>query len=49
MKSTAEEKKGRVKITIEIEFNDALMEIAKECMTKMPEMMSKFRKREPTV
>jgi hypothetical protein len=47
VKSTTEEKKGRVKITIEIEFNEALMEMAKESMAKMPEMMSKFRKKEP--
>lgn len=44
---TTEEKKGRVRITLEIEFNEALMEMAKEGMAKMPEMMSKLRKREP--
>ena len=35
----AEEKKGRVKITIEVEVNEPLMETMKEAMTKMPAMM----------
>jgi len=39
----SEEKKGRVKITVEIEINEALMEIAKEAMERMPEMMARRR------
>jgi len=39
-----EEKKGHVKITMEIEINEALMEMAKEWMAKMPEMMATWRK-----
>lgn len=39
----SEEKKGHVKITIEVEINEALMEMGKECMAKMPEMISKIR------
>lgn len=39
-----EEKKGRAKITIDIEINEALMEVVKESMTKMPEMMKMFRR-----
>ncbi len=38
----AKENKGNVKITIEVEINDALMEMIKESMEKMPEMMPKF-------
>ena len=41
----SEEKKGHVKITIEVEINEALMEMGKECMAKMPEMISKIRKK----
>jgi len=39
-----EEKKGHVKITIDIEINESLMEMAKECMAKMPEAIAKMRK-----
>jgi hypothetical protein len=39
----SEEKKGRVKLTLEVEINEELMEVMKEGMTKMhwkmPEMM----------
>ena len=42
----ADEKKGHVKITIEVEVNEALMELARESMEKMPEMVAKFRKKE---
>ena len=41
----SEEKKGHVKITIEVEINEALMEMGKACMVKMPEMISKIRKK----
>ena len=35
----AEEKKGRVKITIEAEINEPLMEMLKESMVNMPQMI----------
>ncbi len=41
-----EEKKGHVKISIDIEINEALMEMAKEGMASMPKMMAQFRKSE---
>ena len=39
MKKIVETKKGHVKITIEAEINEALMEMLKESMEKMPNMM----------
>jgi len=36
----AEEKKGRVKVTVEVEINEALMEMLKN----MPQMMQMWRK-----
>ena len=39
----SEEKKGRAKITIEVEINEALMEAMKENMAKWPMMMGKMR------
>jgi len=33
-----DEKKGHMKITLEIEFNEALMEIMKEGIKEMPQM-----------
>ena len=33
-----DEKKGHVKITVEIELNEALMEIMKEGIKEMPQM-----------
>ena len=41
----SEEKKGRAKITVEIEINEPLMDIIKESMAKMPEMAKMFRGR----
>ena len=35
----SEEKKGHVKFTFEVEINEALMEIIKDSMKNMPEMM----------
>ena len=35
----SEEKKGRVKFTVEVEINEALMEMMKEGMKNMPPMM----------
>ena len=40
----AEEKPGKVKITIEVEVNDALMGIAKEAMAAIPDMIKTFKK-----
>ena len=40
----AEEKKGRVKITIEAEINEPLMEMLKESMANMPQMMQMMAK-----
>lgn len=44
----SEEKKGKVKLTIEIEINETLMELIKESMARMPEMMAQFRKKPKT-
>ncbi len=35
----AEEKKGHVKITVDVEINAPLMEMMKECMENMPQMV----------
>jgi hypothetical protein len=35
----SEEKKGHVKFTVEVEINEALMEMMKEGMKNMPPMM----------
>ena len=37
-----EEKKGCVKITVEAEINEPLMEIIKESMANMPQMMQQM-------
>ena len=39
-----EEKKGHAKITLEIELNEALMEIMKEGMKNMPQMGGMMRR-----
>lgn len=41
----AEEKKGHVKVTFEVEINEALMEMAKESMKNMPQMMQMWQMR----
>jgi hypothetical protein len=38
-----EEKKGHVKITVEVEVNEQLMDMMKEAIAKMPEMMRRRR------
>jgi hypothetical protein len=38
----ADEKKGHIKITIEAEINEALMEMLKEGMTNIPHMMQQM-------
>lgn len=39
----SEEKKGHVKFTVEVEINEALMDILKESMKSMPEMMKMWQ------
>ncbi len=39
----SEEKKGRVKLTLEVEINEPLMDAIKEMATKWPEMMKHAR------
>jgi hypothetical protein len=39
-----EEKKGHVKIIMEVEINEALMEIVKESMKNMPHIMQMCQK-----
>jgi len=41
-----EEKKGHVKLTVEAEINEPLMEIIKEAMANMPQMMAQQKKKE---
>ena len=36
---------GKVKITIDIEINETLMELAKEAMGNMPKMMEMMKKK----
>jgi len=43
-----EQKKGHVKLTVEVEINEALMEIVKEGMKSMPQMMQTMRKMVPS-
>jgi hypothetical protein len=42
----SEEKKGRMKVTFEMEINEALMEAIKEGMSKMHWKMPEMMKRE---
>ena len=42
----AEQKKGRVKLTVEAEINEPLMEIIKEAIANMPQMMAQQKKKE---
>lgn len=42
-----EEKKGHLKVTIDVEINEALMDVMEESISKMPQtMMKRFRKEE---
>lgn len=41
-----EERKGHAKITIDIEINEPLMDVMQESMTKMPQMMKAFERRQ---
>lgn len=42
----SEEKKGRVKLTLEVEINEPLMDAIKEMATKMPDVWRHARERE---
>ena len=42
----SEEKKGRFKVTIEVEVNEELMDLMKEAMSKMRWKMPEFMKRQ---
>ena len=44
----AEQKKGHVKLTVEVEINEALMEIVKESMKNIPQMMQTMQKMMPS-
>ena len=39
-----EQKKGNVKVTVEVDINEPLMEIIKESMANMPKMMQMMAK-----
>jgi hypothetical protein len=41
----AEEKKGHLKITLEVDINEPLMEVIKENMKNMPQMMQMWQMR----
>ena len=41
-----EQEKGRVKLTVEAEINEPLMEIIKEAIANMPQMMAQQKKKE---
>jgi len=42
----SEEKKGRLKMTFELEVNEPLMDVMKDAMAKMPQMMMKHGEEE---
>jgi len=44
----AVEKKGHMRITMEVEINEAIMEIVKESMKNMPQMMQMMQKMIPS-
>jgi|APFre7841882654_1041346.scaffolds.fasta_scaffold11210_3 hypothetical protein len=37
----SEEKKGHLKMTFELEMNEPLMDVVKDAVSKMPQMMMK--------
>jgi hypothetical protein len=41
----SEEKKGHIKVTMDFEVNETLMDLFKEMASKMPEMMSQAMKK----
>ncbi|MGA1975547.1 MAG: hypothetical protein ABSG92_07920 [Conexivisphaerales archaeon] len=40
-----EKKKGHVRVTVDVEVNEALMDLCKEMASKMPEMVSQAMKK----
>jgi hypothetical protein len=42
-----EEKKGHAKVTLEVELNEAMMEIIKEAVKNMPQMGGMMRRMMP--
>ncbi len=44
----AEEKKGHVKFTVEVEINEALMEVIKESVKNIPQMGHMWQKWQKT-
>ncbi len=42
----SEEKKGRLKVTLEVEVNEELMDVMKEAMSKMHWKMPEIMKRQ---
>ena len=40
----AEEKKGHMKVTIDVEISASLMEMMKECMENMPQLIQTLAK-----
>ena len=45
IKLEGEEVKGHAKVTIDVEINEHLMDLMKESMTKMPQMLKAIEKR----
>ena len=43
-----EQKKGSIKLTVEVEINEALMEIVKESIKNIPQMMQTIQKIVPS-
>jgi len=41
----AEDKKGHVKVTFEVEINEALMDLLRENMKEIPQMMQMWQSR----
>jgi hypothetical protein len=35
------DKKGRLKVTVELEVNEELLDVVKDAMTRIPDMMKK--------
>jgi len=41
----SEEKKGHMKLTVEVEINEPILDIMKEAVTKMPSMVPEMLRR----
>ncbi len=42
----SEEKKGHVKLTVEVEINEPLLDVMKELVTKMPSIVPEMMRRQ---